>query len=303
MIETWEDRCTALSGRVDALSKSGAAPQDQRPGPRSPVGDRAVITVPVGAEVGCLEEEQRVVASRQRHAGSLCPRAPQRARCQRRRRALREGATRRRRLLHAATGDLRTPPDRSWGMRDSLAAPVRGLHHAQERPRWPHKAPSGPGASTKQTLCGVKLHLLIRHGGLLLACALAPAQHAEGAVSAHLLVKNAPWVGRADKGSSTTALPTRLAWRSQAQLLTPRRAPQKEHRSDELTKDIQRLRQSIEPVHRQLVDPFPLQPNRAKSLEGLCARVRAHLTAQTVGVPLHLLLNRPLLALTACDLI
>lgn len=98
-----------------------------------------------------------------------------------------------------------------------------------------------------------------------------------------LLVTNAQWLVLGDRGDSTKALQTLLAWRSTVHLLTPKRANQKEQLSDELTKDIHHVRHIIETVNSQRVDPVHLQRNRANSLEGLCARVMAKLTAHMVG--------------------
>jgi len=140
MIETCEDLCTAISGLVDDLYTSVAAPQEHRPRPHSLVSDSEVITFTLMAEVVGLDAEKRFLVSMKRHDASVFPVAPERSRFHRRRRALTEVTTSMRRVLQGATWDLLTPEERSVGMRESLPAPVLGFHHAQERHRWPNKA-------------------------------------------------------------------------------------------------------------------------------------------------------------------
>ncbi len=63
------------------------------------------------------------------------------------------------------------------------------------------------------------------------------------------------------------------------------------------------LRQAIETVNSQLDGHLQIEHNRAKSVVGLCARVQAKLTAQTLGVCLNVLSDQPFLALKALALI
>ena len=186
---------------------------------------------------------------------------------------------------------------------DSLPIPVVGFPHARGSHRWHGEASYGYVASRRQTIFGFMRHLLIAHSGLILAFALAPAHHADGALTEQLLLDKHRLTALGDKAYLNAALQALLTWRNELVLLTPKRANQREQLPAALTQAINHFRQAIETVNSQLAGQFQIERNWAKSISGLCARLQAKLPAHTLGRYLNCLLGQPLLALTALAVI
>lgn len=303
MITNFADLCTYVYVIVDELYQVVAAPEDQRPGPRSAFTDSEVITLTLVAELLGLTAETTLLAYIKRNHRALVPLLPERSRYNRRRRALTEGTNRiRGAMMQVVLGQL-TPEERELCVIDSLPVPVVGFHHAREAHRWYGEASYGYIASKQQTIFGYKLHLLVTHSGLILDFALAPANYSDGALTEQLLLDKHWLTVLGDKAYLHAALQALLAWRNDVVLLTPRRANQRAQLPAALTRAIASFRQTIETVNSQLSEHFQVERNRAKSVTGLCARVQATLAAQTLGLYLNCLLGRPLLALAAFALI
>jgi hypothetical protein len=297
MIADFVDLCTYTYVLVDELYQQVAAPYDQRPGPRSAFTDSELITLTLAAELLGLDAETRFLAYVRRNHRALFPLLPERARYNRRRRQLIAVTNRIRGGLMARLWRVLEAEGRDLAVIDSVPVPVVGYHHAGGDHRWWGEADFGRVPSKKQRLYGFKLHLLISHCGLILAFALAPANHNDGALTAQLLADKAGLTVLGDKGDINGPLQAQLATENDLTLLTPKRRNQLVQLPGALTRAINHCRQIIETVNSQLVGQFQLQDNRAKSLFGLCARVQAKLPAHTLGLYLNHLLGRPLRAL------
>lgn len=303
MIHTFADLCTYVYVLIDERYRVLAAPYDRRPGPRAAFTESEVITLTLVAELLGLDEESAFLAYLDRHHRALFPLLPERSRYNRRRRGLTEVTNRLRAgLMHDLLPHL-LPEERDLCVIDSVPVPVVGFPHARGDHRWYGEAAYGYVASKKQTIYGYKLHLLITRSGLILDFALAPANHADGALTEQLLIDKAHLTALGDKGYVNGPLQAHLAARNDIVLLTPKRKNQRAPLPEALTQAINHFRQIVETINSQLTGQLHLQRNHAKSVAGLCARVQAKLTAHTVALYLNRLLGQPLLALKPLALI
>ncbi len=303
MLQGFADLCTYVYVIVDELYQLVVAPHDHRPGYRSEFSDSEVITLTLVAELVGLDEEQAFLAYVRRNHHARFPRLPERSRYHRRRRALTEAINRiRGAIMQLVLGQL-PPAGRELCVIDSLPVPVVGCHHARGSHRWYGEASYGYVASKKLTIFGDKLHLLITHSGLILDFVLAPAHHADAALTEQLLIDKRGLTVLGDKAYLNVALQDLLLWRNDLVLLTPTRANQRRQHPAALTRAIAHFRQVIETLNSQLAEQFHVECNKAKSVAGLCARLQAKLAAHTLGVYLNCLLGRPLLHLKDLALI
>jgi hypothetical protein len=303
MIPDFATLCTYLFVLVDDLYRAVVAPADHRPGPRSAFSDSEVITLTLLAELLGLDEETAFLGYVRRNHLALFPQLPERTRYNRRRRQLSEATNRSRGALMQGLLRQLTPEEVACCIIDSLPVPVLGFHHARDAHRWWGEATYGYVASKHQTIFGFKLHLLVTHSGLILDFVLAPAHHADGALTEQLLMDKARLTVLGDKAYLNAAVQALLAAHNDIVLLTPKRVNQKAQQPDWLTRTINHFRQLIETLNSQLAGQFHIEANKAKSMTGLCARLNAKLAAHTIGVYLNCLLGRPLLQLKDLALI
>ena len=304
MIPDFVDLCTALYWLVDECYQPLAQQHDHRPGPRAACSDSELITLSLLAELLGLDEEVAFLAYMKRHWSALFPVLPERSRYNRRRRALQRVTGRIRRAVLRLLDHLQPLDDLC--LIDSLPLPVVGFAHARGHHRWHGLASYGYNASKKLTFYGFKLHLLATQGGLILDFALAPAHLTDGALTETLLRDKAALTVLGDKAYLNAPLQDALRAEQELVLLTPHRVNQRVHQDPALARLIAHFRQAIETLNSQLSEQFHIERNKAKSLDGLCARVQAKLTAHTCGLllnALHALDHLPSLALKQLALI
>ncbi len=301
MIPDFVDLCTELYCVVDDLYQPLARQHDHRPGPRAASSDSEVITLTLLAEILGLDEEVTFLAYMKRHWSALFPVLPERSRYNRRRRA-----------LQRVTGHIRTQALRlldqvqalaDLALIDSVPLPVVGFAHALGSHRWRGLASYGHNASKKMTFYGFKLHLLATHSGCILDFALAPAHMADGALTETLLRDKPALTVLGDKAYLNAPLQDALRAEQGLVLLTPTRANQRVQHDPALQRLITHFRQAIETLNSQLTAQFHIEINKAKSLDGLCARVQAKLTAHTLGFLLNALDHLPPRALKTLAMI
>lgn len=301
MIQDFVDMCTALYCLVDDLYQPLAQQHDRRPGPRAACSDSEVITLTLLAELLGLDEEVAFLAYMRRHWQALFPVLPERSRYNRRRRA-----------LHRVTGRIRLAVLRrleqmqaldALCLIDSLPLPVVGFAHARGVHRWRGLASYGYNASKKMIFYGFKLHLLTTQHGCILDFALTPAHVADGALTETLLRDKPALTVLGDKAYLNAPLQDALRAEQGLVLLTPTRANQRVQQDPAVQRLIAHFRQAIETLNSQLTDQFHIETNKAKSLDGLCARVQAKLTAHTLGILLNILDHLPPLALKSLAVI
>lgn len=295
MIQDFAAMCTALYCIVDDLYQPLAQQYDHRPGPRAVCSDSEVITLSLLAEVLGLDEEVAFLAYMRRHWAALFPVLPERSRYNRRRRALQRVMGHIRHQVLRLLDHLQPLDDLC--LIDSLPLPVVGFAHARGPHRWCGQASYGHNASKKQTFYGFKLHLLATSGGVILDFALAPAHLADGTLTETLLRDKGALTVLGDKAYLNAPLQETLRTEQDLVLLTPTRRNQRVQLAPSVARLLAHFRQAIETLNSQLSEQFHMERNRAKSLDGLCARVQAKLTAHTVSVLLNVLDHLPSWAL------
>jgi hypothetical protein len=150
----------------------------------------------VGACRGWDQETELVSNWHERR--DVCPLIPERRRFPRRRCALQPAISLIRRLV-LATLDL--AHDRQCAL-DSVPVPVVQFHGVPQAARaWvTHGATFGKVVTTKQTIFGYKLHLLVTLNGVIVDVPWAPAQVADRTVGAALLAEHTGMTVLGDKG-------------------------------------------------------------------------------------------------------
>jgi len=147
------------------------------------------------------------------------------------------------------------------------------------------------------------LHLLATHSGLILDFALAPANVADGCLSAQLLAAQSPLTVLGDKAYLNAPLQAPLRQKQAIDLLAPTRANARVPLPAPLLRLMAHFRQAIETLNSQLAEHLHIEHNRAKSPSGLYARIQAKLCAHTLGLFLNQHAGQPLLALKPLALI
>jgi hypothetical protein len=142
---------------------------------------------------------------------------------------------------------------------------------------------------------GDKVHLLVTLGGVIRDFALAPAHAADVSIAAELLDQQHDLTVLGDKGDISAALATARQHERNMCLLTLPRANQAVQPTAAVRHRHNHLRQMIETVNSQVVQPLHVQVNHAHSFWGLTARLLTKLTAHTRCVWVNRLLGHPAL--------
>src|ERR671911_997438 len=156
------------------------------------------------------------------------------------------------------------------------------------------QATFGRSASKTEWVYGFKVALSVSPQGVICAFGLAEASSEERPIGEHLIVEDSHDAYLADKGF--TGLEWERRWSDLYGALVA--ATPKNNSKRAWTKKDRRWasgkRQIIEGVIDQLKDIFALERHRAKTLQGLLARLAAKMAAYTCGQRLNDQLGRPL---------
>lgn len=288
MITNFEDFCLCVYVVVDDLCRELTCVL-RRSGPPPQCSDSELLAMILIGECRGWDVETELLAhfADYRH---LFPRQPTQSRFSRRRRQLQsvlEG------LRQALLQRLDLAQDRQAAI-DSLPVPVVGFHRAAVAVHhdWGvHGATFGQIPSKKQTLYGYKLHLLVSLSGVIRDFTLAPAHAGDLAVGAELLAGHSDLTVVGDKAYISAPIAADLWDQCRVCLVTKPRRNQHRQIPDWLRRTINAARQIVETVADQLVEQFQIQVNHAHTFWGLCARLQAKLTAQTLCVYLNRLLG------------
>ena len=291
MIADFEDFCLWMDVVIDDLWRE-VAPLVARPGPQPACSDSNPLTMIVVGECCGWDQETEALSQWRRHRARF-PVLPDRTRVNRRRRHLMLALNEVRRVL---LGRVDLAEDRQCAI-DGLPVPVMHFHLApssRATSRWKaHGASFGKVASTKQTIFGDKLHLLVTLTGLIRDVTLAPANEVDLTVGVEMLTEQADLVSLGDKGYVSQPVAATLARERGVVLLTLPRRNQRDQSRAVLAALHARWRQIIETVNDQLAEQFHIEENHAHTFGGLCARLYAKLTAHTLCVYLKRLLGHP----------
>ena len=290
MIAQFEDDCLWMYVVVDELWPQ-VAPLCRRPGPTPACSDSELVTMILVGESRGWDEETDLVREWQARP-DLFPQVPERSRFNRRRRALAPAINELRRLTLQL---LDLAQDRQCAI-DSLPVPALRFHLVPSSPavgHWTaHQAAFGKVTTTKQTIFGYQLQLLVTLNGVILDFLLAPANVNDLEAGAELLAKHRDLLVLGDKGYLSAPVAADLLAEPGITLLTVPRKNQRVQLPAALAALHTRWRQIVETVNGQLASLFHIEENHAHSFDGLCARLYSKLTTHTLALYLNRLLGQ-----------
>ena len=288
MITDFDDLCLWTYVIVDDIVKK-LAPLLRRPGPCPNCSDSELITMILIAECKGWDIETQLLSEFSQHR-HLFPILPCQSRFNRRRRNLGAIINRIRQML---LSDIEGA-EQKLCIIDSLPIPVIQFHLAPASSNdWScYGADYGWVESTKQTLFGYKLHLLVTASGVIIDFELAPASKSDLSVGNELLTghHNKQVIG--DKAYISTEIKEELAQVNGIELITTPRRNQKQQISRQTKRRINQVRQIVETVNGQLTEQFHIKRNHAHTFWGLRTRLYAKLTAHTLSIYLNQLFKK-----------
>ena len=283
MITDFDDLCLWTYVIVDDIVKK-LAPLLRHPGPSPDCSDSELITMILKAECKGWDIEIQLLSEFSQHP-HLFPILPCQSRFNRRRRNLGAIINRIRQMLLL---DIEGASEKLCII-DSLPIPVIQFHLAPSSSNdWScYGADYGRVASTKQTIFGYKLHLLVTASGVIVDFELASASATDLSVGHELLTghHNKQVIG--DKAYISTQIKEQLAQVNGIELITVPRRNQKQQISRQTQRWINKIRQIVETVNGQLSEQFHIKKNHAHTFWGLCTRLYAKLTAHTLCIYLN----------------
>ena len=288
MITDFDDLCLWTYVIVDDIVIK-LTPLLRRPGPRPDCSDSELITMILIAECKGWDIETQLLSEFSQHP-NLFPILPCQSRFNRRRRNLGTLINRIRQML---LSDIEGAEEQLCII-DSLPMPVMQFHLVPSSSNdWAcYGADYGWVESTKQTIFGYKLHLLVTARGVIIDFELAPASETDLSVGNELLTghHNKQVIG--DKAYISTQVKEQLAQVNGIELITVPRRNQKQQISRQTKRRINQIRQVVETVNGQLTEQFHIKKNHAHSFWGLCTRLYAKLTAHTLSIYLNQLFKK-----------
>ena len=288
MITDFDDLCLWTYVIVDDIVIK-LAPLLRRPGPSPDCSDSELITMILVAECKGWDIETQLLSDFSQHR-HLFPILPCQSRFNRRRRNLGAIINQIRQML---LSDIEGVEEKVCII-DSLPIPVMQFHLVPSSSNdWScYGANYGRVESTKQTIFGYKLHLLVTASGVIIDFELASASEPDLSVGNELLCgyHNKQVIG--DKAYISTQIKEELAQVNGIDLITTPRRNQKQKISRQTKRRINQIRQIVETVNGQLSEQFHIKKNHAHTFWGLCTRLYAKLTAHTFSIYLNQLLKK-----------
>ena len=279
MITDFDDLCLWTYVIVDDIVIK-LAPSLRRPGPCPGCSDSKLITMILVAECKGWDIETQLLSDFSQHP-TLFPQS----RFNRRRRNLGTIINQIRQML---LSDIEGTEQKLCVI-DSLPIPVMQFHLVPSSSNdWScYGANYGRVESTKQTIFGYKLHLLVTARGVIVDFELAPASETDLSVGYELLSNHQNKRVIGDKAYINTQIKDQLAQLNRIELITIPRRNQKQQISRQTKRWINQTRQIVETVNGQLSQQLHIQNNHAHSLWGVCTRLYAKLTAHTLSIYLN----------------
>ena len=156
------------------------------------------------------------------------------------------------------------------------------------------QAAFGRCVSKTEWVYGFKVALAVDPEGVITAFGLAPANCDERPIGEFLISSDAHDAYLADKGFSSVEWERHWLEQYGALVAATLQESARQAWSEADRRWAAGKRQLIEGVISQLKDQFALERHRAKTLEGLLARLAAKVTAYTCGLCINAGLGRPL---------
>ena len=283
MITDFDDLCLWTYVIVDDILIK-LAPLLRRPGPCPDCSDSELITMILIAECKGWDIETQLLSAFSQHR-HLFPTLPCQSRFNRRRRNLGAIINRVRQMLLSNIEGA----EEQVCIIDSLPIPVMQFHLVPSSSNdWAcYGADYGRVESTKQTIFGYKLHLLVTARGVIIDFELAPASATDLSVGNELLCGHYNKQVIGDKAYISTQIKEQLAQVNGIELITTPRRNQKQQISRQTQRAINQMRQIVETVNGQLSQQFHIKKNQAHTFWGLCTRLYEKLTAHTLSIYLN----------------
>jgi len=270
--------------------KSTHSQDNPKVGRPSLISEAEILALAILAQWSRFRSERDFFRFASSHLREYFPTLPSQSQFNRRARAL-EGEMR---LLQLHLADLLAEESVSYHVLDTTLIPAVVRVRACRNGLFAGQATFGRCASKTEWLYGFKVGLTITPEGVITAFCLAEASADERPIGDFLIQRDRHGAYLADKGFSSVEWERH--WSEDYGALvaaTPkdnsRRAWPKADRRWAAGK-----RQIIEGVINQLKDQFFLERHRAKTLEGLLARLASKIAAYTCGQYLNFQLGRPL---------
>jgi hypothetical protein len=276
---------------VDDWWKASHPPNAPRkPGRPALLSESEVLTLAILAQWPRFRSERDFWRFAQAHLRSYFPNLCSQSQLNRRIRALEPEM----RLLQRAFAEDLTEPSALYRVMDTTLVPAIVRVRASRKGLFAGQASFGRSASKTEWVYGFKVALVVDSDGVITAFGLAPAASDERPIGDALIASDRHEAYLADKGF--TGIEWERRWMELYGALvaaTPydnsRRAWSKADRRWASGK-----RQIIEGVIYQLKDFFSLESHRAKTLQGLLARLAAKVAAYTCGQRINDSLGRPI---------
>ena len=288
MITDFDDLCLWTYVIVDDILIT-LAPLLRRPGPCPDCSDSELITMILIAECKGWDIETQLLSEFSQHR-HLFPILPCQSRFNRRRRNLGAIINQIRQMLLSDIEGV----EQKLCIIDSLPIPVIQFHLVPSSSNdWScYGADYGWVESTKQTIFGYKLHLLVTASGVIIDFELAPASETDLSVGNELLAGHHHKQVIGDKAYRSNPVKEELAQVNGIELITIPRRNQKQQISRQTKRRINHIRQIVETVNGQLSEQFHIKKNHAHTFWGLCTRLYAKLTAHTLSIYLNQLFKK-----------
>jgi hypothetical protein len=262
----------------------------RRPGRPALLSDSEVLTLAILAQWPRFRSERDFWRFAWAHLRPYFPALCSQSQLNRRIRALEPEM----RLLQRAFAEDLTEPSAVYRVMDTTLVPAIVRVRASRKGLFAGQASFGRSASKTEWVYGFKVALVVDSDGVITAFGLAPAASDERPIAEALIASDRHDAYLADKGF--TGIEWERRWMELYGALvaaTPydnsRRAWPKADRRWASGK-----RQIIEGVIYQLKDFFSLESHRAKTLQGLLARLAAKVAAYTCAQRLNDSLGRPI---------
>lgn len=262
----------------------------KRPGPAGALSQSEVLTLAVLSHWNVFPSERAFWRWARVHLCAYFPALGSQSRFNRRVRQLGPVLER----MYRDLGRVLARPS-SYRVLDATLVPVAGIA------RWRHSPFRGEAAKSwcaaKQEWCfGFKLFLAVTPEGIITSAALTAANVGDRPGAETILAQEQHPTYLADKGFCSA--PWEREWREHfgVEVIA---APNRRHKRawpEGRYRRMSGLRQIVEVVIGHLKERFGLERHRAKTLQGLCARLGAKLAAYAIGQHLNRAYHRPLKA-------
>jgi hypothetical protein len=198
------------------------------------------------------------------------------------------------RALQSGLAGTLADPSEAYRVMDTTLVPAIVRARARRVGLFAGQASFGRCRSKTEWVYGFKVALVVSLEGVVTAFFLAPAACDERPIGEVLIAEDRHDAYLADKGFSSLAWERHWLERYGALVAATPKENSRRAWPEEDRRWASGKRQVIEGVIGQLKDLFSLERHRAKTLDGLLARLAAKIAAYTCGQRLNALFGRPL---------